>query len=425
MHTLTLALLTCALTPDTLLQPLTSLTLHVYAMRACFTNHHPPRGPLNLDQGTGIIMLPFLRAFLLATTAVLAAMAARRSQLFWCNARGVRLGTMFAPPGFKLEDMPDMNGKVAVVTGANSGLGREVALQLVVANATVVLACRDADKCSSTSDELHRVASDALAPATAIVPIPASLDLDDLSSVSSFERDLGGLLGISHETRIDLLVLNAGCAAQYPTKLTRDGIERTFQSNYLGHFALTMALMPWLERAAHERGVRSRVVHLTSGAHRGAPPSGVPLSLSDVNDARIGGYARYGISKLANLIFARELARRHGQTVLSHAVHPGVVATDMLRVGNFRAMLGSTVGGLVWRLAQARNALFAYTPREAAASVLYAAAAPELDAEDNGLLIVPIATRWEPNHPTAMDAAAGDALWKFSQQLVAQATPTS
>ena len=151
-------------------------------------------------------------------------------------------------------------------------------------------------------------------------------------AAQTLERELSGL---------DLLVNNAGVAAQFPLRLTADGVEQTFQANFLGHFALTTRLLPLLERAAVARGAPSRVVHLTSGAHRGAPAAGVPLSLAGVNDGGIGAYTRYGMAKLASLAFSAELSRRHAATALvSAAVHPGVVATELLRVDNFAAMLG-------------------------------------------------------------------------------------
>ena len=124
------------------------------------------------------------------------------------------------------------------------------------------------------------------------------------------------------------------------------------------------------------------------------------------------------MAKLANLAFARELASRHPR-IRSNAVHPGVVATALLRLENFEAMLGPSLGRAAWQIAQWRNALFAYSPRAAALSALYRAVSEEL--ERSGELYVPVATRWEPRHPKATDAAFGAALWKFSDELVQQA----
>ena len=97
----------------------------------------------------------------------------------------------------------------------------------------------------------------------------------------------------------------------------------------------------------------------------------------------------------------------------------------MLRLDNFRAMLGPFLGGAAWRLARARNALLAYSPQQAALSVLYAATAPELEERANGQLFVPVATPWAPHHPMATDDAFGERLWEFSEQLVGQVAPAA
>ena len=344
------------------------------------------------------------------------AFAARKGELFWCNARGIILGTLLQTPGFSLDRMPDLHGKVAVVTGANTGVGLEVAKQLLIANATIVLACRNSTRCLQAHDYLVRESNQ---PSQIIDML---LDLNDLESIDQFVIDLKAAL-LQRSPRgvpmLDILINNAGAATQFPFQLTSDGVERTFQANYLGHFALTSKLLPLLKQAALDGSTRARVVHLTSGAHRGAPVAGVPLSVAGVNDQTLGAYARYGVAKLANLAFASELARRHGETVISHAVHPGVVASEMLRKDNFEAMLGTLSGGVAWRLARARNALFAYSTQQAALTVLYPAVAPELEhgTPSNGQLFVPVATPWEPRHPMATDAEFGARLWAFTEDL--------
>lgn len=365
-----------------------------------------------------------------ACSAVVALVAAAlaaigyRGQLLWCGARGIPLGTFWRRPGFSADQMPPMDGLVALVTGANSGLGLEVSRQLLRANATVVLACRDVAKCEAAAQTLR-----AEAAALAVMARPdvrvVHVDLSDLRQVGRAAQTLDAELGA-----LDLLVANAGVAAQFPLTLTPDGVEQTFQSNFLGHFALVTRLLPLLERSSQRRGAPSRVVHLTSGAHRGAPPGGVsgglPLTLDGVNDDRVGAYARYGTAKLASLAFSAELSRRRRHRgLLSVAVHPGVVATSLLRRDNFGAMLGPVFGPALWGLAQARNALFAYLPQRAALSVLYAAVSAELEqggAAAGHQLIVPVATPWPPHHAMATDAAFGAALWEFSEGVVARAT---
>ena len=124
------------------------------------------------------------------------------------------------------------------------------------------------------------------------------VDLSDLQAVAHAARKVGKL------TRsLSMLILNAGVATQFPTLLTVDGVERTFQANFLGHFLLTTRLLPLLERSGSARAP-ARVVHLTSGAHRGAPAAGVPLDVDLINGKKMGAYARYGMAKLASLAFS-------------------------------------------------------------------------------------------------------------------------
>ena len=283
---------------------------------------------------------PHISMLALALAAVVVAVAAQRSQAFWCGARGIPLGAMFRAPGFGIHELPDLSGQTALITGANVGLGLEVAKQLSRANATVVLACRDAQKCEAAASAVRAVGGPKASARTLL------LDLNDLHSVQRAASTFRSQLRSLH-----MLVNNAGVAAQFPTELTVDGVERTFQSNYLGHFHLTQRLLPILLATAKRERRPSRIVHLTSGAHRAAPPEGVPLNLETIN-GRMGGYARYGMAKLAALAFANELARRHPRHLRSNAVHPGVVATELLRKDNFAAMLGPVLGRLAWLVAQ-------------------------------------------------------------------------
>ena len=333
-----------------------------------------------------------------------------RGDAFWCEARGIPLGTFWRDSAFSLAQLPDMNSRTVLVTGANSGLGFEVAKRCALANASVVLGCRNMSSCEQAARTIQT-----------LLPLPhderqfiraVRVNLDDLQQVEETSAELMSTL-----ESLDVLVNNAGVATQFPLTLTKDAIESTFQSNYVGHFALTRHLLPLLLRSSRH-GRRSRVVSLTSGAHRGAPPEGVPLSLDQINHAAMGAYARYGMAKLANLLFARELGRRH-PSILSNAVHPGVVATEMLRVGNFEAMLGKPLGALAWNFAQLRNQLFAYSPETAARSVLFLIGSDEVEAQSlTGRLVVPIAKLWPPRHPKAFEDDAGAALWDWTEGLI-------
>ena len=210
-----------------------------------------------------------------AVALVAAALAAAgyRGNLLWCGARGIPLGTFWRRPGFAADQMPPMDGLVALVTGANSGLGLEVSRQLLRANATVVLACRDVDKCEAAAQtlraEVATISAVAARPDVRVVHV----DLSDLRQVGRAAQTLDAELGA-----LDLLVANAGVAAQFPLALTTDGVEQTFQSNYLGHFALVTRLLPLLERSSQRRGVPSRVVHPHLCLEPPLDGEGVPFS---------------------------------------------------------------------------------------------------------------------------------------------------
>ena len=210
-------------------------------------------------------------------------------------------------------DIPDQTGRVAIVTGANSGLGLETARQLAAKGATVVLACRSPERSAAAVEDIRST-----------VPV-ARLELQqlDLASLDSV-RDAAEALRSSYD-RIDLLVNNAG-VMYTDRELTRDGFELQFGTNHLGHFALTARL---LDRLLPVPG--SRVVTVASLGHW------APFGF-DLDDVRAAGsynrFAAYSRSKLANLLFAYELHRRltaAGAPTLSVAAHPGGSDTELAR----------------------------------------------------------------------------------------------
>ncbi|TLQ00327.1 SDR family NAD(P)-dependent oxidoreductase [Nesterenkonia salmonea] len=205
------------------------------------------------------------------------------------------------------QNIPDQHGRVAVVTGANTGLGFETARMLAMRGATVVLAVRDLDKGKQAAD---RIKGD--------VSVQA-LDLTSLDSIRAAAADLR----ISHP-RIDLLINNAGIMYT-PRKTTADGFELQFGTNHLGHFALTGLL---LEQLLPVPG--SRVVTVSSTGHR----IRAAIHFDDLQwEHSYSRVAAYGQAKLANLMFTYELQRRltpHGTTV-AMAAHPGVSNTELVR----------------------------------------------------------------------------------------------
>ena len=245
--------------------------------------------------------------------------------------------------------MPEQAGKVAVVTGATSGLGLETALQLARRGAVVVMACRDLGR--------GAIAAKAIGAGGRRADVEvAALDLGNLESVREFSNWFCGRF-----ERLDLLVDNAGVMMP-PASKTVDGFELQFGTSHLGHFALTARLLGLLRASAG-----SRVVTVSSLAHR--------IGLIRFDDLQwetrpYRAAAAYAQSKLANLLFCFELQRRidsAGIEMLSVASHPGYSRTGILR--HSRTLR-------IW------NPLFAMPASQGALPTLFAATSP--DAEPGG-----------------------------------------
>jgi NAD(P)-dependent dehydrogenase (short-subunit alcohol dehydrogenase family) len=211
-----------------------------------------------------------------------------------------------------LDSMPHQSGRVAIVTGANTGIGFETAAALAARNATVVMACRNRQK---AEDAMERIR--ARTPAAQLEFI--ELDLASLASVERFAEAFR-----ARHDRLDLLINNAGVMVP-PLGHTEDGFELQFGCNHLGHFALTGRLLGLLEAAPG-----ARVVTVSSMAHRQGK-----MKFDNLNAEQ--GYekmAAYGQSKLANLLFTFELQRRleaAGSKIVATAAHPGWTGTDLQR----------------------------------------------------------------------------------------------
>ncbi|WP_251093283.1 oxidoreductase [Streptomyces sp. Caat 7-52] len=243
--------------------------------------------------------------------------------------------------------LPDLGDRVAVVTGANSGLGYVTARELARGGARVVLACRSEARGRAAVARL-------LAEAPGAAAEFGRLDLGDLASVRAFAE------GLPYD-RIDLLVNNAGVMA-VPYGTTADGFETQFGVNHLGHFALTGLLLPRLLAAPG-----ARVVTVSSMLHALAN-----VDLRDPNSRR--NYRRwiaYARSKSANLLFTHELAHRLGGRLLAVAAHPGYAATNLQTAGPRAEGRRGTE-----RLRELANHVFAQSAEAGALPTLYAATAP-------------------------------------------------
>ena len=211
-------------------------------------------------------------------------------------------------------NIPDQTGRIAVITGANSGLGYQTALALASKNAHVVMACRNLAKANAARDKILQQTPEASLTVMA-------LDLADLASIRAFAAAF-----LTRYDRLDLLINNAGIMIP-PLRHTADGFELQFGTNHLGHFALTSLL---LERLMEQPN--SRIVTVSSiVAHIGR------IKFDDLmHQRRYNRWLAYGQSKLANLLFASELQRRlvaAKATPISLAAHPGGSTTNLQHAG--------------------------------------------------------------------------------------------
>jgi NAD(P)-dependent dehydrogenase (short-subunit alcohol dehydrogenase family) len=224
-------------------------------------------------------------------------------------------------------DVPDQRGRVAVITGASSGIGFEAAALLAAKGARVVLAVRDRAK----GERAAALVKDRYPDAYIALQ---ELDLASLDSVRAAARDLKAAY-----PQIGLLINNAGVSAT-PKTLTRDGFELQFGTNHLGHFALTGLLLDHLLAAAN-----SRVVTVSSLGHRVRST----IDFDDLqSERRYDPFAAYGRSKLANLLFTYELQRRltaNHEATIAVAAHPGSSRTELLRESPGWLRIGSAVLG--------------------------------------------------------------------------------
>ena len=298
--------------------------------------------------------------------------------------------------------MPSQQGRVALITGANSGLGLESARALAAAGATVVLACRSLAKAEAARREL-------LAGAGSGALDVLELDLADLQSVQAGARQVQERYG-----RLDLLLANAGVMAP-PRMRTRQGFELQFGVNHLGHYLLTRLLLPLLQAQPG-----ARVVHVTSGAQYFGK-----LNFDDLNaERRYDRWAAYGQSKLANVALALELQRRlqaTGSGVWSLAAHPGLARTNLQPASV--AASGARLEAAAYRL---MDPLF-QSAAMGALPQLFAATAAEAEpgghygpSRFGGLNGWPAPARVAP---AALDPEQGRRLWEASEQLCCQVLP--
>lgn len=211
------------------------------------------------------------------------------------------------------KNMPDLTGKIVIVTGANSGIGLEAAKEFARKGADTILACRSMDKANKALADLKRELPDAKVKVM-------HLDLASLNSVNQFVQAFQ-----REYDRLDVLVNNAGIM-MVPLGTTEDGFERQLGTNHLGHFALTGLLMPCLKNSQN-----ARIVNVSSLAHDNGEMDFDDLMYT-AEGTEYSPMKAYGRSKLANLLFTYELQRRleaHDIDAIAVAAHPGISQTNL------------------------------------------------------------------------------------------------
>jgi NAD(P)-dependent dehydrogenase (short-subunit alcohol dehydrogenase family) len=301
--------------------------------------------------------------------------------------------------------IPPQSGRLAYLTGANSGIGYHAALELARAGCAVILACRDRNKADAARTRVLA------AVPSAEIDI-ATLDLASLDSVRSAAQSF-----LATGQRLDLLINNAGIMALPTRRISRDGFELQLATNHFGHFALTGLLLPALLRPAANT-VPSRIVTVSSIAHRGAT-----MDFGDLQWVR--GYKpwpAYRRTKLANLFFGFELQRRldrafAGATAptMSVVVHPGVSNTNLFAAGPGQG------GGLLAKIVPTFIALTAQSDAQGSWPTLYGATSPAIHG---GHFYGPHGFREIRGYPVevraeaqAYDETLATKLWAVSEQL--------
>ncbi|KAM9859001.1 retinol dehydrogenase 14 [Aulostomus maculatus] len=278
-------------------------------------------------------------------------------------------------------DLKRLDGKTVLITGGNSGIGKETAVAMAVRGARVIIACRDLDKAEKAVKEIKF-------KSRSLIVLHMELDLANLRSVREFCKNF-----LQREQRLDILINNAGM----PSVLdwTDDGFSMCFGVNHLGHFLLTNLLLPRLKECAP-----SRVVTLTCSNYKYQK-----LNFQDLN-YNLLPFFTYCRSKLANIYFSQELGRiMEGKGVTSYAVHPGFVQSSW--TCHYSVLFRMLMQVIMWMF---------FVPCEMGAqTVIYCAVSDEATKHSGGYFVdcKPATLR-----PFARDAGVAKKLWEASERLV-------
>ncbi|PQE07435.1 hypothetical protein CJF30_00007178 [Rutstroemia sp. NJR-2017a BBW] len=298
------------------------------------------------------------------------------------------------------KDIPDLSGKVILVTGGNVGLGLETILQLSKHNPSrIYLVARTQSKAESAIQEIQSKVPNA--------PISfLHCDLTSLPSVQKCAQEFN-----SRETRLDLLILNAGVMA-LPPGTTEQGYEIQFGTNHVGHALLTKLLLPTLLKTTEQKDSDVRVVALSSAGHVLAPSQGIVFEQLKSEMKSYYTFRKYGQSKLANILFAKALQKRYGDKgITAVSVHPGVVNTNL-----YTTMLGGF--GPVGKVVGMTQGFFYTSQQDGAKNQLWAAVGKKGAGKGEvspGEYFCPVGT---PGQGTKIsgDEKLADELWEWTEK---------
>ena len=286
-----------------------------------------------------------------------------------------------------------LEGKTVLVTGANTGIGKETALDLAKRGARVIMACRNLHKAEKALKEIVQKSGNKNI-------VAKRLDLASLKSVREFAEDVN-----KNEARLDVLINNAGLLFMNDKTIirTEDGFETHMGVNHLGHFLLTNLLLDLLKKSAP-----SRIVVVSSMTHNSWGFTTTGFNFENMNgEIDYKPHEAYGQSKLANILFTRELARRlDGTGVTANSLHPGVIKTDIFD-RNLSTFQSITINYIFPH--------FGKTAFEGAQTTIHLAVSEELDGV-TGLYFADCKEK-RPGE-TALDDQAAKKLWEVSAKLV-------
>ncbi|KAF5000788.1 hypothetical protein FDECE_11124 [Fusarium decemcellulare] len=306
-------------------------------------------------------------------------------------------------PSFSPDSLPDLSDRVYLVTGGNTGIGKSTVVALASRGATVYMGARSESKAIATINEIT-----SQLPSARIHFL--SLDLSSFQSVISAAKKLR-----SEETVLHGLVNNAGIMG-VPFSMTEDGYEVQFQTNYLSHWLLTYHLLPLLQATATTSPNVVRIVNVTSDGHARFPPKG-GIAFENTPLENESAMTRYGQSKLANILHAKELHALYGPsepsrqaTILVAAVHPGHIDTNLNKQATGTAP--SSVLRAVTPIMRCLGILDEQA--KGAWSSLFAVASDKFEANDSGAYVIPYAKIGTPS-AAAQDKELAKRLWEWTK----------